>query len=351
MGATNRARKTRPPIEQELQRLLKETEADLKRLQEEKADLRGVCLAGRQLRELDLSGADLSGADLSGADLSGADLSGAILFKARMEGAILTRANLSGAELTGADLSEAHLEEVTADHAGFGLVSLKGAVLFRARLRKATLTKADLSGADLRCADMVGIRMREANLQRADFTESALRKADLALCNLHSAIFNNADLRQARLRQIRHYKKASWIGTDIRDINFAGAYGMRRWAMDQNYLYEFRNSSRAAALLYYLWWFSSDCGRSMVRWCSCIFVQGLVFAWLYTLVDVDYGRHQTVLSPLYYSVVTLTTLGYGDVVPASAGAQMIAALEVGTGYLMLGGLLSIFANKMARRAD
>ena len=68
-------------------------------------------------------------------------------------------------------------------------------------------------------------------------------------------------------------------------------------------------------------------------------------------VGVDYGKHPTYLSPLYYSVVTLTTLGYGDVVPASASGQLVAMIEVITGYIMLGGLLSIFSIKMARRGD
>jgi len=54
---------------------------------------------------------------------------------------------------------------------------------------------------------------------------------------------------------------------------------------------------------------------------------------------------------LYYSIVTLTTLGYGDVVPASAPAQVLATIQAVLGYVGLGGFLSILANKMARRAD
>ena len=60
---------------------------------------------------------------------------------------------------------------------------------------------------------------------------------------------------------------------------------------------------------------------------------------------------RTMLSPLYYSIVTLTSLGYGDIVPASGPAQMIAILEAMTGYVMLGGLLSIFSTKIARRGE
>ena len=57
------------------------------------------------------------------------------------------------------------------------------------------------------------------------------------------------------------------------------------------------------------------------------------------------------LSSFYFSVVTLTTLGYGDVLPASLGAQVVVLFEVIMGYIMLGGLLSIFATKMGRRAE
>ena len=77
----------------------------------------------------------------------------------------------------------------------------------------------------------------------------------------------------------------------------------------------------------------------------------VLFAWLYTFVDVDYGSYPTPISPLYYSVVTMTTLGYGDVLPSSMAAQLVAMVEVVLGYVMLGGLLSIFSNKMASRAN
>ncbi len=48
----------------------------------------------------------------------------------------------------------------------------------------------------------------------------------------------------------------------------------------------------------------------------------------------------------------MTTLGFGDVQPSTLwGGQIVTMLEVSTGYIMLGGLLSIFSNKLARRGD
>ena len=55
-------------------------------------------------------------------------------------------------------------------------------------------------------------------------------------------------------------------------------------------------------------------------------------------------------TPFYFSMVTFTTLGFGDVTPLDWVGQMWITLEVVLGYVMLGGLISIFANKFARRS-
>jgi len=52
---------------------------------------------------------------------------------------------------------------------------------------------------------------------------------------------------------------------------------------------------------------------------------------------------------VFYSVVTSTTLGFGDIVLTHWPARLVVMGEVVLGYVMLGGLVSIFANKLARR--
>ena len=47
----------------------------------------------------------------------------------------------------------------------------------------------------------------------------------------------------------------------------------------------------------------------------------------------------------YYSIVTFTTLGFGDIVPKNILAEILVTIEVILGYIMLGGLISIFATK------
>lgn len=50
---------------------------------------------------------------------------------------------------------------------------------------------------------------------------------------------------------------------------------------------------------------------------------------------------------IYYSVITFTTLGYGDYLPKEGWGQAVATCEVILGYLMLGILVSILSKKIS----
>ena len=306
---------------------------------------------GVSLRGMDLSGLNLVGANFVEADLSDADLSGAALFKADFSKASLVKTKLNDVELTGANLSEANLEDAHAERAGLGMATLKKTRMFNTVLTDATLTKADLTEADLRHAKLNRVRLREAVLHKADCTGTDFRAADMSLSNIAGATMNNADMRDARLRNVTGYEQAKWYGVDIRDINFSGAYRLRRFVVDENYLKEFRDASKFNYIAYKIWSITSDCGRSLSRWCLWVLATIVLFSVLYAFCGVDYGKHDNWIGPFYYSVVTITTLGYGDIVPATPVARIITICEVFIGYIMLGGLLSIFTNKMARRGD
>lgn len=309
-------------------------------------DLRGIGLVGA-----DLSGLDFSGCDLSGADLSEANLRDARLCRANLHGAILHGADLRGADLLACDLREAVLSECKAAEASFGNARLSGAQLTCAQLERATLSGACLARADLKACVLSGARLRDADLAGADFCRARLDAADLEGATVTHAAFRDADLRGATLRGVRDFATATFLRCDIRDVNFSGAYLVRRHIMDENYLDEFRRQSRLTRVVYQLWWVTSDCGRSISRFGLWMLLFMLGFGFAYQYCAIDYGDHPTALSPYYFSLVTLTTLGYGDVLPKSGWAQALVMVQVSAGYMMLAGLASIFANKMARRAE
>jgi len=109
-----------------------------------------------------------------------------------------------------------------------------------------------------------------------------------------------------------------------------------------------------------IWWLFADFGRGFLRWALWSILIAVFFALLFhnffylvdrTTFDSKY-IHETWsgLSFIYYSVVTFTTLGFGDIVPKPGLLQFLVMLEVILGYVMLGGLISILANKLARRS-
>ena len=58
----------------------------------------------------------------------------------------------------------------------------------------------------------------------------------------------------------------------------------------------------------------------------------------------------TWFTPYYFSIVSYTTLGFGDVRPATLAGEIIVSSEVILGYTTLGLLLSVLAQSIARRS-
>ena len=57
----------------------------------------------------------------------------------------------------------------------------------------------------------------------------------------------------------------------------------------------------------------------------------------------------SLLTKMYFSVITFTTLGFGDVVASTRVGQLVVMSEVILGYLMLGALISFLANRLIIR--
>ena len=74
---------------------------------------------------------------------------------------------------------------------------------------------------------------------------------------------------------------------------------------------------------------------------------GLVFALLYSAAEIAApgsfslveGAGSTPAQLVYFSLITLTTTGYGDVTPVSPVMRLVAALEAALGALYLAGLI------------
>jgi uncharacterized protein YjbI with pentapeptide repeats len=334
-------------------------------------DLSGATLRGASLNQATLRDAQLTHADLTDASLRGADLSGANLMLADFTGADLREANLSRsatgserplgairrgpkfteADLEAADLSESFCEMSDFTGANLGGVRLVGTNLARANLSDNELSGVDLEGALLTEADLHGSRLVEASLKNA-----ALRRANLGGSNLSGADVRGADLRGANLADAKVDGIAYDRAASYRGIRVATCYGssrFRRYAEDQDYIEDIK---AAHPVFYRFWLVFTDCGRSLPRvilWAGCL---SLVFGVIYYCIGADQFLlaeavlDWTFFNAMYYSVVTITTLGHCHVVPATHLASGFVMTESVLGYLMLGTLISVLATKVARRS-
>lgn len=124
--------------------------------------------------------------------------------------------------------------------------------------------------------------------------------------------------------------------------------------------------NKSAFFTYSLWKYSCDYGTNLLRWfitsAIIIFIFGVLYSNFGLTLSSSGLQHffeavkpsikvssvDNAFSPFYYSVVTFATLGYGDITPSDLSGQIFSVIEVLTGYLMLGGLLSVFSKKIVR---
>ncbi|MEO0445165.1 MAG: ion channel [Verrucomicrobiota bacterium] len=87
-------------------------------------------------------------------------------------------------------------------------------------------------------------------------------------------------------------------------------------------------------------------------------VLAMIWSSLYTLVllhepaaiiDQTTGNPVELRHTVYYSIVTLTTQGYGDIVPVVTSSRMIAAFQGATGTIYLAVLVSVLLGMVQRK--
>ena len=323
------------------------------------ADLSNTSLEGVNLADADLKGANLScvclnHANLVSARLQSANLTHAVLSHANLAHAHLEKANLAFASLEEAMLPFAHLDEANLSAANLRGARAEDSEFRRANLSYATLQKAVLASSDFRHASLVG-----ANLEGANITAANLESTNVSLVKFDQKIFLKT-LKETGFHPIAFARRYSdlILDTTIRckGLHATFCYGSQRlklFLLDQDYLEEMLET-RGGRFWCFVWWLFADCGRSLTRWAgwSCL------FAFLYACLYYSLGfRHfhlqympRSFITALYYSIVTFTTLGFGDIVPSTNLSALIVCSEVILGYVMLGGLISIFAGKLSRRS-
>jgi hypothetical protein len=292
------------------------------------------------------------------------------------EDILLERADLDNAHLEAADLQYADLRHARLQGAHLVNAVLNGAKLRHAHLDGANLRFAHIEGAGLRHAHLEGTSLWGAHLEGADLSYSHLEDAILRLCYLEGTRFDASIVDGSTLL----WKSNADKHTDFRGVGLGNLqYNIRRMNWEDWY-----KQHPNLKWLVKLFWLISDYGMSTKRIVATFFILAFIFAavyfiWglvdppgivsnlfalegtnkgVYTYAIVDYSKiEQQPAEPLdvplstaffrvlYFSIVTQTTLGFGDLYanPQRITGHILLSLQVILGYVLLGALVTRFA--------
>ena len=98
---------------------------------------------------------------------------------------------------------------------------------------------------------------------------------------------------------------------------------------------------------------TSRYGHSFGRWGITVMVFITIFAGIFALLDWASGTSMfeyyhggpSLINYFYFSVVTFTTLGYGDIVPVTTPEKFVVGIEVLLGFIMLGVFINLIKKK------
>ncbi len=99
---------------------------------------------------------------------------------------------------------------------------------------------------------------------------------------------------------------------------------------------------------------TSNYGESFLRWGLTSVIFALAMGLLFYLVDISYPHPGKMIVPagehwynyFYFSIATLTSLGFGDYLPHNFWGKLLASIEVFFGFTMLGIFISLIQKRL-----
>lgn len=209
----------------------------------------------------------------------------------------------------------------------YGQIDLRGI-----DLSGMTIKKQDLSMVDLYGSLLVDTVFDQVDLRGAWLSESDIRGTKFRWSKMDDVLLDNVDFDN----------KTEFLGIDLNKINFTLASLVRELAISQQRIEHLEKRHPRIAAVFKI---TSDYGRSLTRW--TLWMVGMItlfgmFYWLYP----DAISERGLFNAMYFSFVTFTTLGYGDILPLTTIAKVAVILEASFGYLMGGMLIAILARKV-----
>lgn len=269
------------------------------------------------------------------------------------------------ANLTGIDLSGIRLVDCEVWN-----VCLASAILDGAYISQVTLNQTTLTGASIRNARIVSVRVNHGSLTECDVSGSFINAVDFTnevissdmryapvsywflIKRLWLAIFSAKHPLMQQSENNRHttFLFNRTIGLTLPETRPFKAYVDWFQFVGQQTV-NFRNLpirqklGFASSLLLTKAWTSYSV---LACWGMAA---NIAFATFYyvnrsSFKGLEVGNF---INALYFSFITFTTVGYGDITPATTLSQVVVMVEIILGYLTLGCMVFLIGHKVAHR--
>jgi hypothetical protein len=254
---------------------------------------------------------------------------------------------------------------------------LRGANLFRANLAGAHLFNVDLQGADMLKANLAGANMNEAKLQGVDLLGATLDGTRLERVQWGDASVNEQAARESlsagrKKDALEKFEEAEEVYRTLRQaydgagrFEQAGVFFRREMTMRRMLLPMWSLDRLWSKLVDTFCAYGESPPRVIVSATLINLIVAVIF-WLVGINGPDVGLNRedgrigidlgasvmnNVLSYfhcVYYSVVTFTTLGYGEMTPPTLLTRNLAAGHAFMGAFMMAMFVAVFGKKMTR---
>ncbi len=287
------------------------------------------------------------------------------------------RRDLRGITLEAIDLSgETAFADTAFDASRFVNVQFEQASITGSRFDRSTFSD------NCSFSNSVGVRssFRDCDCRGVSFNGANLSGADLSGCDLRDSDLRDTNLARVTISMEGALGFLSWrrkwtrFGGDYQTLTTLHPRGprwLRRYIADEAEAEAIRHRYPIWGTVLYI---LSNHGRSAGRIGCWALATWLVFGLLYSAHPVLSALSATIIGPrlmcaapafvvgdeivyldvwsgLYFSTVTITTLGYGDISPGNAIARGLATTEAACGVVLIGVFVSVLVQTTTTRSD
>ncbi|ACX87426.1 Ion transport 2 domain protein [Pectobacterium parmentieri WPP163] len=298
---------------------------------------------------------------LEGANFDGINFTDAKFYRASGIGVNLSEATFRNSKMVRVDFSDCNLINSNFEHADF----------VNCFFNEASLSKAQFQNAKFVLVDFMRANLTQANLKNAEFFESQFYETQFYQANLEGAKLFGGGYNPLAQKELRMnlcgtiFRNAKFNNetyfdlfyvshkTDFRSISFEAANystGLRQTLQYCNRRHNwedwYRKQGKIRTFFVKKFWSHSDYGHSIKQIIKSFFSINLFFSMIYFLFPslINGLKHYDPIGSIYFSFVTMTTLGFGDMHAAdSSVAQIIIITQVLYGYVLLGGLITVLS--------